>query len=150
VYPRRPVPPYLKGVQLRLPRKVVGLGVLPAALVAIGIGSAQAATAPLHYAGACTAHGQFATCVAGGTDTRPATLYVTARTHNHQRLTVFWDVVCSKGLSAGSKSGQFTARSPIVLHVLKHPYRHPDSCIVSADAQISTGNYLHIQLSYRR
>jgi hypothetical protein len=135
---------------LRLPRQIVALGVLPAALVAIGTASAQAATAPLHYAGACTAQGQYATCVAGGTDSRPATLYVTVRTLNHQRLTVYWDVVCSQGFGAGSKSGQFTARAPIILHRLPHPYNHPDSCIVSADAQIGTGSYLHIQLSYRR
>jgi hypothetical protein len=65
-----------------------------------------------------------------------------------QDVYVAWDAVCSQGTGAGSSSGSFTAQTP-VSRVISHPYYQPDSCIVSADAQLQAGgNSIHISLSY--
>ena len=67
----------------------------------------------------------------------------------HQSITVYWTVVCWKGTGAGSRSGHFSVYTPRT-HFISHPYYHPDGCTVSADAQISEGNYLHIHNQYHR
>jgi hypothetical protein len=66
-----------------------------------------------------------------------------------QEVLVSWDMTCSKGLGAGGSSGQFNAQTT-VNRVLKHPYRHPDSCIVATGAQLSGSGNLHVWLTYTR
>jgi len=69
------------------------------------------------------------------TDSHPGVMQVKVTSVPNQSALVTWDMVCSHGLSAGSKMGQFTARTPIVRTMAK-PMAHPTSCIISASAQI--------------
>lgn len=109
--------------------------------------SAAAANAGTTFA-SCSAQGDFATCVAGGTASRPVTITVNVSASPDQQVSVAWDAVCAQGSGAGSSSGSFTAQAP-VSRVISHPYHQPDSCTVSADAQLQAGgNSIHVWLSY--
>lgn len=125
-----------------------------AAAAAMTLGAWTSAPAATTYRdGACTALGQYATCVAGGNATRPFVLDVHVQVGRSQWIRVYYDAVCGKGFGAGSKSGSFriwVARGRTAAHNVPHPYKYPDTCSVSDDAQISTGNYLHIFNTYRR
>lgn len=100
--------------------------------------------------GSCSAQGDYAICDASGTATLPVTITVSVTASPDQDVYVAWDTTCSEGLSAGGSSGSFTAQTP-VSRTISHPYHQPDSCIVSADAQLQAGgNSVHISLSYSR
>lgn len=125
-----------------------------AAMVAawIGLMATPAFAAPSAGArtiASCTAQGQYAICDAAGTARHhPVTIVVHVRAYPRQSVQVAWSIVCSLGFSAGSSSGQFNSGTPIN-RTLHHPYRHPDSCIVSADGQLSHGGHLRLWLTYR-
>ena len=109
---------------------------------------AVAAPASTRTIGTCSAQGDYATCVASGTTNYPRTrtLTVTVTSTPRQTVSVYWDMVCSQGLGAGSRSGSFTARTPVT-RTIPHPYRQPNQCIVSADAQLQAGgNSIHLTL----
>jgi hypothetical protein len=118
-------------------------------LVALGT-PAYAAThhARIYRFGHCSAQGDFATCVTnGGSINHPSKIWVNVSATPRQKVDdISWDAVCSKGLGDGSSSGQFSATTP-VHHLIHHPYRDPDNCIVTADGQLSGGGHLHIWLS---
>ncbi|MGH3186085.1 MAG: RICIN domain-containing protein [Streptosporangiaceae bacterium] len=96
----------------------------------------------------CSGQGSYAICDATGTANSPVTITVTVTSSPDQAVYVAWDAVCSEGDSAGSSSGSFTAQTP-VSRTITHPYHQPDSCIVSADAQLQdAGNSVHLILSY--
>jgi Ricin-type beta-trefoil lectin domain len=98
--------------------------------------------------GSCSAQGDYATCVASGTATEPVTLTVSVTSSPDQDVSVAWSDVCSQGTGAGSASGSFTAQTP-VSRTVSHPYSRPDSCILSADAQLQVGgNSINVSLSY--
>ncbi|HUZ53451.1 MAG TPA: hypothetical protein VMU94_13115 [Streptosporangiaceae bacterium] len=97
---------------------------------------------------ACTAQGQFAICdAAGNARHHPVTIVVHVRATPVQSVFVAWDITCAKGSGAGSSSGHFRSGTP-VNRKLHHPYKHPDNCIVSADAQLARGGHLHLWLTY--
>jgi hypothetical protein len=115
--------------------------------------ASTAAPARWHQIGTCTARGDFAICVASGNVNHPLQIqaYVIARPG--QRVSGAWDMVCSKGSGAGSKSGNIGGRAsaahPLV-KTLPMPYRRPDSCTVSADAQLQAGgNFIRVGLKAR-
>lgn len=117
---------------------------LTAGAIALGTGTASAST----VFASCSAQGEFAICDATGTANGPVTITVTVTSSPDQVVFVAWDTTCSQGLSAGGSSGSFTAQTPVT-RVISHAYRQPDSCIVSADAQLQAGgNSVHISLSY--
>ena len=118
-----------------------------------GVASAAAPTIVRHL-GSCRAQGDFATCVVTGSVNDPHSIhvYVSARP-GQQVMSGNWDVVCAKGTGAGSKSGSFKGwasdRRPLV-RTVHMPYRRPDSCTVSADAQLSHSGHLHIWLTAQK
>ncbi len=127
---------------------------ITAAMVVTGLLTAGAITASTAAAsastgfGSCSAQGNFATCVASGTATRPVTITVSVSASPDQDVFVSWSTVCSHGTGAGSSSGSFTARTP-VSRVISHPYYQPDSCNVAAGAQLQAGgNSITVSLSY--
>jgi hypothetical protein len=121
-------------------------GLLTAGALAAGTAVAGAAT----RIGSCTAQGDFATCVASGTADGPATLTVTVTSSPDQQVYVAWSDVCAEGTGAGSSSGSFTAQTPVSRNI-SHPYSRPDSCTVSADAQLQAGgNTITVSLSYSK
>jgi hypothetical protein len=124
---------------------------LPAAAgLLLAAGTASAATAAKAYrVASCTADGDYAVCDAAGNATEPREIYVHVTSSPDQSALISWDTVCSKGLGAGSTSGQFTATTP-VRKLIRHPYTAPDSCVVSAGAQLNNGGHLKVWISYRR
>jgi Ricin-type beta-trefoil lectin domain len=119
-------------------------GLLTAGLITASMTAASASTG---FA-SCSAQGDFADCVAGGTAADPVTITVTVTSSPDQSVDVAWDDTCSLGDGAGGDSGSFTATTP-VSRTISHPYSQPDSCIVSADAQLQAGgNSVHVALSY--
>jgi hypothetical protein len=126
--------------------------VAAAALGAIALpAAAMASISPstTYHAGSCRASGGFATCVEGGTATRPYTIYAHVAASPNQSVHVAWNMVCAKGSGAGSRSGSFTATTPVTKK-LSHPYRYPDNCTISVDAQLSHGGSLHVWTTYHR
>ncbi|MGI8445760.1 MAG: hypothetical protein ACR2MP_00940 [Streptosporangiaceae bacterium] len=122
-----------------------------APLAALVLAAAPASAAAMHHKriGSCRANGDYATCDASGSVNHPLALRVHANSGPHQRVTVYWDVTCSKGYGAGSKSGHFSGTTPLRRGVPMN-YRRPDNCILSADAQLSSGGTLHIWLTARK
>jgi hypothetical protein len=130
--------------------KLTAIAIAPAATVILAAGPASAAThSHTKQIGSCRASGDYATCVTSGSVNHPLALRVHATSGPAQSVTVYWDVTCSKGTGAGSESGDFTATTPISRSVRMN-YRHPDNCILSADAQLATGGTLHLWLTARK
>jgi hypothetical protein len=137
-------------------RRFLGAILLAAAAPLILAVPASASASPdvahaakVHHAGSCRAQGDFAICVAGGTAYNPTTIHVHVSASPNQKVLVSWDLVCAKGFGAGSRSGQFHART-LVNRKISHPYAHPDNCTVSAGAQLSHGGHLHVWITYWR
>ena len=103
------------------------------------------ATSQLKVIGSGSGAGDYAVTAASGTANHPHVIYVRVTASPAQSVLVSWDLVCSKGFSAGSKSGQFNARTP-VMRALKMPMNGVSSCIVSADAQLSGSGRLTVQV----
>jgi hypothetical protein len=141
-------------MKLSTGKRVLFALALPAAVTAAALTAAVPAQASTRYnAGSCTARGQYAICVASGNATRPSTIRVHVRTNASQWMRVYWDVVCSKGTGAGSASGHFNVydrANTTVAKNISHPYRHPDSCTIAADAQLNRGSYLQVSNTYYR
>ncbi len=129
---------------------------LAAASVALSTGPAAASPVPsitsstVHHAGSCTASGQYAICVASGNAWHPRRIRVHVHAAPDQHVSVAWDMVCSKGSGAGSRSGSFTAYTP-VNRIIRHPYFHPRSCTIASDAQLMDGgHWIAVWNTYRR
>ncbi len=103
----------------------------------------------VYFVSSCRASGDYATCDEAGDATEPIALQVHVTASRSQNVVVSWDDVCTKGVSAASTSGQFTARTPVD-RTIGHPFAHPDSCTVSAGAQLSGGGSLHVWTDYER
>jgi hypothetical protein len=131
-------------------RRIVS-GVAAAGTLCAAVLPASAATASGAYrAGSCTADGDYAVCTASGTANEPSRIYVHVAASPDQEVQVFWSTTCAKGDGAGGRSGQFAAGTP-VRRLVRHPYAHPDSCIIAADAQLENGGgWLKAWISYRR
>lgn len=111
-----------------------------------------ASAATVYQAGSCQAKGDFATCIASGNMKRPSSIWVNFHGFPSQKVGVSWSMVCTKGTGAGSKSGSFTDNNGIGHWKIPHPYVYPDSCSVSAEAQLegSSGTKINVWLTYTR
>ena len=108
--------------------------------------AAATTTSSLITFGECTAHGNFATCVASGHIHRPSAIYVSVYTQpSHLSVTITWSMVCSKNSGAGQSSGHFTTATPRSLRYIAHPYARPGSCDVAAEGQVN-GNAQRIRV----
>lgn len=118
-------------------------------LFAAGALTVSAGAASAGTGNSCSAEGDYAICDAATTFNEPVILAVTVTSSPGQKVTGYWTDTCSYGTGAGSDSGSFSETTPFT-RVIGHPYSHPDSCIVSADAQLSGSGSLHITLSSSR
>lgn len=113
-----------------------------AVLIAAGVAIAGAPGAKFAQE---TANGEYAIANAAGNVNYPAGIYVMVKSRPHQRASGAWSVVCAKGFGAGTKSGQISGVTPFV-RKLKMSYHHPSSCTASANAQLSDGGFVKVQL----
>jgi hypothetical protein len=97
---------------------------------------AEPAIADIVVVDRATARGDYAVATASGTVDNPRRLWVKVKARPNQRVDVYWLTVCSKGYGAGSKDGDFSGLTPLRKRI-GMPYRRPDSCTVSASAQLS-------------
>lgn len=121
---------------IRLP--AIGL-VVAAGLVA------TPAVADARIIGSATARGDYAIALASGSANDPASIYVRVKSRPRQRVSVFWNMICSRGFGAGSKDGDFKARTT-VKRKLRMPMRNPDDCTVSASGQLDGSGRIKVQL----
>lgn len=123
-------------------------GVVAAASIASSASAAP--TAKVHHAGACTARGQYATCVASGTAYHPVTIEVHVRSsHRGQHVSVTWSDVCTKGDGAGSRSGSYNAKT-VSNRKISHPYKRPDNCSIAAEGQLNGSSFIKVWITYTR
>jgi hypothetical protein len=106
---------------------------------------AAAGPADARRIGSATARGDYATATASGSIKRPSVIRVIVNSRPHQRAFVAWSMTCSKGSGAGSKDGDFRARTRIKRR-LRMPYRRPGDCSVAASAQLDEGGFLKVTL----
>jgi hypothetical protein len=121
---------------------LAGMGLV----LATGLPAAAATQDRVKTFGSCHAQGDFAICDASGSVNKPLQLWVHVWAKPKQKVSGAWDVVCSKGTGAGSESGNINWMTTLNKK-LRMNYAHPDSCIASADAQLSGGGKLHIWLT---
>ncbi|MEJ7786413.1 MAG: hypothetical protein WKF96_16540 [Solirubrobacteraceae bacterium] len=82
-----------------------------------------------------SASGEFAIAQTSGTIDSPEVIRVRVKTTPEQSVLVSYTLVCSTGASAGTDSGQFSAKTPVDRKI-DVPNGKPDSCMVSANAQM--------------
>jgi hypothetical protein len=133
---------------MKLAKAVIAAAPLAAlALAAPASASAAGHTHRSHQKqfAACHAQGGYAICDASGITYHPLSVVLHVTSSPGQHVSGAWDVTCSKGLGTGSKSGSFSGTTPYK-KTLRLNYRRPDSCIVSADAQLGTGGTVTVRL----
>lgn len=95
-----------------------------------------------------TARGEYAIANAAGNVNRPTAIYVRVVSRPRQKASGAWAVTCAKGFGAGSKNGRLRGKTPFVRR-LRMPYARPSSCVASANAQLSNGGFVKVQLLAR-
>ena len=96
--------------------------------------------------GSESARGDYATALASGEANRPRWIKVTVTTSPRQSADGNWNMVCSKGMGAGTKSGTIRGSGKFTRR-LKMPMRSPDSCTVSALGSLSGGGSIRVTLT---
>ena len=116
----------------------LALAASPLAALVLTAVPASAATSPHVYdIGHCTAQGQDAECFTGGGQVnRPADIWVNVHANPDQKVDVYWDIDCFKGLSSSSDDGNFTATTPVKSRLLPMPARNEGTCYVDADVSL--------------
>ncbi len=95
-----------------------------------------------------TARGDYAITTASGSVDNPTAIWVKIKARPNQKAGGNWNMVCSKGSGAGSKSGNYSGVTPFV-RKLKMPYSRPDSCTVAALGSLSKGGKIIVILLAR-
>ncbi|MDA8318422.1 MAG: hypothetical protein M0030_01210 [Actinomycetota bacterium] len=132
-------------------KRLLAVGAMVAAWLGLMVTPALAApaSAPRTIA-SCRAHGHHAICYAlGAARHHPVMIVVHVRAYPRQSVQVTWSIACSLGARSGLSSGQFSSGTPIN-RKLHRPYRHPDSCIVSAAGKLAHDGHVRMWLTYRR
>lgn len=95
--------------------------------------------------GTAKASGDFAVAAANGSAKRPKQLAIRITNSRNGKVTGMAVVSCSKGFGIGSKSSQYSGRSPL-FKVLPIPMRNSDSCDVVASGSSMAGGILKVQI----
>jgi hypothetical protein len=118
-------------------------------IAALVLGLVSVADAGSRYGkriGVETASGDYATAVASGTARRPGAIYVVVKSSPRQGISDgAWSVTCSRGLGAGSRSGEFGGSTPRAVRI-RLPMRRPTTCYVGASAQLDEGGDLRVSI----
>ena len=135
------------------------LGLVTAGVAALSIGGLSASASATSTAGtptvtrnmgSCNSRGDFALCEPkGATLNKPVSIKAGIWAAPRQGITGNWTIVCSRGTSAGSKSGTFKGRTTV--HVfLKFPFAHPDSCTEAVLAELNGSGRIHVWVTGKR
>jgi hypothetical protein len=109
--------------------------------------TATATARPFKTIGTGKASGDYAVAQASGTVENPGIIRVKVTATPRQKVNVTWSMVCSQpGGGAGSKDGQFTARTTVT-RTLSKPASRVTDCSVSALAQLPDGGKIRITLT---
>lgn len=122
------------------------------ALFAVVLGLAEtvgAAETKLRVIGRHSASGDFATTIASGRAKRPTALYMRVLARPNQGIAANWLILCSKGLGSGSKSGKFSAMTPVTRR-LRMPMARPSNCSVSGSARLRRSGRVTVLLLKQR
>lgn len=125
--------------------RLIMTGLLAAGAIAGTAATAEAAATAGGFA-TCTATGNNTNCATAGSVSRPVTLTVTVTTNPVQSVIVAWNDSCSQGGSTVSKSGTFTATTPVT-RVIPHAFTQPDTCIVAAASGVTGQGTVRVTLS---
>ena len=123
-----------------LSRRLAAAVLASGALVAVLPAAADARTI-----GSKSGSGDYAIALASGTANNPHRIRLVVTASPRQSVSGSWTMVCSRGLSAGSKSGSFSGKST-VRRTLKMPSSNPDSCTVSASGQLNGSGRIRVRL----
>jgi hypothetical protein len=121
---------------------------LTATLVIVAVVAPLALAASSKVIARETASGDYAIAIAAGSATRPHVVEVKITASPNQRVSGAYTIVCSKGFGAGSKSGQFAGRTPMV-RKMRFPMRNPDDCTASASGQLDGSGRIVVTLIAR-
>jgi hypothetical protein len=121
------------------PARAMALAVVATVLVVPAVAYAS------HKIGSKSGEGDFAIAIASGQANHPSKLSVKITSKPAQRVTGNWTVICSKGTSAGSKSGELAGVGTFTRN-LKMSTRHPDTCTVSAAGSLDHGGKIRVTL----
>jgi hypothetical protein len=114
----------------------LGCGIVAILVVA---SAAVGSLATWHVIASQHASGDYAdTVVSGAVDHPEQQIAVRVTAIPNQHVTGNWNIVCSKGYGAGSKSGSFSGQTPLV-HAMTLPMSSPDSCTAAGGAQLDKG-----------
>lgn len=144
----------MKALRIMIAAAIPVLAVVTMAAPALASSGSHARTVAtvnhrVRHIGSCRAVGDFAVCVASGNAIRPHRIRSHTSASPNQRVDVTWSMVCSRGTGVGQRSGSFHGFTP-VNRILRHSFRHPDSCSVVAEAQLAHSGHIHEWLTYRR
>jgi hypothetical protein len=120
------------------------------AMSAATASSTAAASTVTRNLGSCSSRGDFAICEPKAhTLDEPVSITAGVWASPRQGITGNWTMVCSRGTSAGGKSGTFKGRTTV--HVtLKFPFAHADSCTVAVLAGLNGSGRIHLWVTGKR
>jgi hypothetical protein len=134
-------------------RPVSGRTAVRAALIGLAVAVALSTPAGARdlgkKIGQGSASGEFAVAVAEGAAMKPANLFAKVQVSPPQYVDAAYTVVCTKGQGTGTADEIFGGDAPLVER-LRHPFKHPDRCAVSAEVQLSESGELTLKLFARR
>jgi hypothetical protein len=139
-------------IKRRLAQTIVAV----AGLVAVVVLAGPASASPAHVRvdnktvrlGSCRSSGDFATCIASGSVNNPLYIRAHVDASPNQSETGNWNMVCSKGTSAGSTSGTISGHTPRVKR-LRMPFSNPDSCDVAVSGGLNGNGSIFVYITAR-
>lgn len=117
-------------------------------VVAAAALASTALAAPWRVVGRGAASGDFTIAVASANTNRPLGLAVRIVAAPNQRASGTWTVVCSKGPTVRSRSGQFRLTTPVT-RVVPLPVARPDSCIATGSAALVSAGTVRVEILRR-
>ena len=92
--------------------------------------------------------GKFATAAANGTVKTPELVLLSIKATPPQKVQATWSLTCTDGERAGTEDGLRNLESPVSMP-LKRPVKDSQSCVVSANAQLTKSGEVILKLATR-
>jgi hypothetical protein len=92
--------------------------------------------------------GKFATAAANGTVKTPELVLLSIKATPPQKVQATWTLTCTNGKRAGTEEGLRNLESPVSMP-LRRPVKGSESCVVSANAQLTKSGQVILKLATR-